>query len=106
MIAVPVSSPIRRSVLVSPAHLEAHGMPTHPRDVLRHRTSRYRYPGTGRLGPWRFREGKRHLALDADAALVLTDNDHIRRAVLDGQGFAQRFRDTVPRHGPRSPGLG
>lgn len=36
--------------------------------------------------------------MDPEAGLVLTDNDHIRRATLDGPGLARRLRDTGRDH--------
>ncbi len=94
MISVPVGPHLRRSVMASPEYLAAHGHPEHPRELVGHRAIRYRYPGSGRLEAWRFRDIDEDIVLEPAAALILTDNGHIAQATLQGLGIAQRFRET------------
>ena len=57
MVAVRLSRPMAWSIVAAPAYFERHGMPADPRDLLQHRTIRYRFTSSGILPPWTFRAG-------------------------------------------------
>src|SRR3546814_8101321 len=45
MVAVPLGPELRMVAVATPAYIAAHGMPQHPRDLVRHRCIRWRWPG-------------------------------------------------------------
>ena len=58
MVAVPLCGPQRYVVVGSPALVAAHGLPSHPRDLLRTPCVRLRYP-SGRVPAWEI--GRAHV---------------------------------------------
>ncbi len=95
MIAVPLGPREQRYVTAaSPAYLEAHGMPQHPRDLLEHRCIRHRF-FSGSVGLWEFERGEESLVLSPPASLI-TDSLEIEvGAAVRGQGVLRCFDDIV-----------
>ncbi len=94
MIAKPIGPPLRRSILASSSYLQRHGEPAHPSDLRNHKVIRYRFPGSQRLEPLTFCIADQIHRLDPPPCMVLDDNTHIRQAVREGIGLAQRYRVT------------
>jgi DNA-binding transcriptional LysR family regulator len=84
MIAVPIGPRIQRSATAaSPAYLDRHGRPQHPRELLGHACLRSRFP-SGTMTPWEFeRDGEVELAIDA---------------ALAGTGIVHVFEDWIRPH--------
>lgn len=91
MIAIRLSRPLSWSIVASPAYFERHGVPSHPRELLQHRTIRYRFTTSGVLPPWNFRdhEGDADYQLDLDAALCANDTGMIAELARKGLGIAR-----------------
>jgi DNA-binding transcriptional LysR family regulator len=94
MVAIRLSRPLSWSIVAAPRYFEQHGVPASPRDLLRHRTIRYRFTTSGILPPWRFTdsegegEGEGEFQLDTDAALSANDTGMIAELARQGLGIA------------------
>lgn len=86
MIAIPVGRPQRRAIVASPAYLQAHGTPSVPSDLLRHRCLRVRLPN-GSLFRWELSKGGETLAIDVTGPVTLDEASLARMAVLEGVGL-------------------
>ncbi len=93
MVAIRLSRPLTWSIVSAPGYFERHGMPAHPRDLLQHRTIRYRFITSGVLPPWTFRDGAAgaedaEYQLDTEASLCANDTGMIAELARQGLGIA------------------
>ncbi|MGQ2998013.1 LysR family transcriptional regulator [Variovorax sp.] len=101
MVAVPLTGPQRQMVVASPAYLAAHGVPTHPRELLAHCCIGWRRSPKEAPYRWEFREDGRDFALTV--APRITTNDMllmIRTALADTGitiGMEETFRPYIER---------
>ena len=103
MVVVPVSGPIRMSVVASPAYLARKGTPRTPRDLHAHDCIRLRLPSSGGLFPWRFASARRGaeaagtetFEVAVDGRLIVNDTDLMVQAALDGIGIAYMAGDAL-----------
>lgn len=93
MISLPIGPALRRCLLGSPDYIARHGRPKQPEDLMAHRISRHRPPGSQRLEPLRFRRGDERLELDPPPAIVLDDLSLAGTVLRGGQALAQTFRN-------------
>jgi len=118
MVAVRLSPSLAWSVVASPAYLAAAGTPQSPRDLLRHRTIRYRFPTAGTLPGWQFVVEGETVQIQAHAGLVVNDTGMIAEFVRQGLGLAYlpdieikadiaagRMQRVLEGHVPSTPGL-
>ena len=90
-IAVPLGPPQRYVMVASPSLVARHGVPEHPRDLLRLPSIRLRYP-SGVMPPWEFERDGETIRIDPPQAQLTTSNIALmRRAALDGIGFLPIF---------------
>lgn len=88
MMAVRVSHDLRAAVVASPSYWLGRPRPEHPRDLRDHRCIGRRY-GPGRdLHRWQFARDGRDVRIAPPGALILDNEDLMRRAALDGAGVA------------------
>src|SRR3546814_14547636 len=84
------------ALCAAPSYLRDHGVPAHPRDVLRHHCIRTRF-ASGALTGWHFEKAGEVLAFDPPARLVLTTAS--AGAAIDlaaaGPGLFSTFRNWV-----------
>jgi len=83
MIAVPLGGPLRYLVAGAPDHLRRHGTPEQPKDLLRHRCVRHRFPG-GSIFPWEFERDGQKVTITPEGPLTVNDPRIALRAGLDG----------------------
>lgn len=88
MVAVRLSRPLSWSIVASPRYVDEHGAPAVPRELLAHRTIRYRFSTSGALPPWRLRDGEGEFQLDTQAALCANDTRMIAELARQGLGIA------------------
>jgi DNA-binding transcriptional LysR family regulator len=88
MVAIRLSRPLSWSLVSSPRYFEQAGMPEQPRDLLRHRTLRYRFSTSGRLPPWRLMGAEGELLLDTEALLTANDTGMLAEWARQGLGIA------------------
>ena len=88
MVAIRLSKELSWSIVAAPRYLAQHGRPATPRDLLGHRTIRYRFPGSGTLHAWRFVEDGDSYQLETDTHLVASDTRMIAEWARQGLGCA------------------
>lgn len=101
MIAVPIGPRAQCYGLVaSPAYLERHGRPRHPRRLLDHACLRLRF-ASGALVPWEFARDGETLEVDPSGPLVATLGnaaDVLVAAAVAGNGILYLFEDWLRPH--------
>jgi LysR family transcriptional regulator for bpeEF and oprC len=70
----------------TPAYLDRFGLPSHPRDLERHRCIRYFMPKTGRIAEWSFSRAAEQVAPAVEAFIALNDGEAYAAAGLGGLG--------------------
>lgn len=88
MVAIRLSRPMAWSVVSAPGYFARHGVPQAPRELLKHRTLRYRFPTSSLLPPWRFADAGTEFQLDTDATLVANDTRLLAELARQGLGIA------------------
>lgn len=94
MIAVPLRRARRFAVVGAPAHLQKHGSPRVPPDLLQHPCIRVRLPN-GALYRWQFEKGGRAAVIDVKGPITLDEASLARTAVLHGIGLGYFFEQDV-----------
>ncbi|MCJ8055948.1 LysR family transcriptional regulator [Shinella curvata] len=101
MIAVPIGPRLQRFASgASPAYLDAHGRPRHPRDLLAHVCIRGRFAGRA-ITPWEFERSGEMVRIDPPAALVVQaggGSDLGVAAAIAGTGIVSLFEDWLRPH--------
>ena len=94
MIAVSLSGSQRYAVVASPAYMDMHGRPKHPKDLLDHSAIRTRF-GSGAILDWEFEKAGRTVKVSPPAKLVTTYLGLALQAALDGAGIWMTFEGNV-----------
>lgn len=97
MIAVPVGPLLRGAVVATPAYFEAHGRPSHPRDLLGHRCVLRRFTN-GALYHWDFEKEGQTMVIPVTGPLILDEDRPMIEAVLSGAGLGYFFEVRVIKH--------
>jgi DNA-binding transcriptional LysR family regulator len=92
MVALRLTGPVERCYVASPAYLDTHGRPAHPRDLLGHKCIRYKLTTANRLQDWQFTEDGQTRSIEAPSQLVFDDMDTLRAAVRAGHGIGWSLR--------------
>jgi DNA-binding transcriptional LysR family regulator len=96
MIAVPIGPRVQRfSVGASPAYLDRHGRPEHPRDLLGHRYLRGRFP-SGATPTWDFERDGEVVQVEPTGPLIVSIGgaiDLLTDAAIAGTGIVALFED-------------
>ena len=72
MIAVPIGPRVQRfATAASPAYLDRHGRPEHPRDLLGHACLRGRFPSGAMTTPWEFERDGEIVRVDPTGPLIV-----------------------------------
>lgn len=95
MIALPLGGPQRSAVVGSPAYLQRHGMPSHPRDLSAHNCLRHRYASSGLVYRWEFHERKRWYEVGVQGSLTTNDVALSLRAAVAGVGLVYTIEPFV-----------
>ena len=93
MVAVRLTRPLGLAVVASPGHLDAHGIPDAPRDLLGRRCIRYRFQSSGRIAPWIFRGADGDYPVDVHGNLIVNTIPAAIDLSLRGLGLIYTFRD-------------
>lgn len=95
MVAVPLGPRTQRFVVAaSPAYLERHALPEHPRDLLRLACIRHRFE-SGRLSGWEFERGGEIIRIDPRSVMVANALELEVAAAVGGIGVIATFEDTL-----------
>lgn len=73
----------------TPAYLEKHGRPQHPRDLVNHRCVNYFSSKTGKTLDWDFVRGDESIFIPVPACLAVNDSTAYTVAGLQGLGMVQ-----------------
>jgi DNA-binding transcriptional LysR family regulator len=95
MIAVRLGPELRQIAVASPAYLERHAAPAHPRDLVHHRCIRWRWPGHLTPYAWEFFESGSWFEVVVDGPLVVNDKEMAVAAARQGAGIAFTIEDIV-----------
>ncbi len=101
MIAVPIGPRVQRfATAASPAYLDRHGRPRHPRDLLNHACLRGRF-SSGSMTPWEFERDGEVVRVDPSGPLLVqvgAATDLAVEAAIAGTGIMQLFEDWLRPH--------
>jgi DNA-binding transcriptional LysR family regulator len=101
MIAVPIGPRQQRfATAASPAYLDRHGRPDHPRELLNHACLRGRFTN-GSLTTWEFERGGEIVRVDPSGPLIVrvgAATDLAVDAALAGTGIIHLFEDWLRPH--------
>ncbi|SJM45480.1 Transcriptional regulator, LysR family [Brevundimonas diminuta 3F5N] len=88
MIAVRIGSDWRLVAVASPDYLAAHGRPTHPQDLIRHRCINMRQETSGGLYAWEFEKDGQAWRVRVDGQLTFNNSYAMVDAAISGLGVA------------------
>ncbi|HEY4250670.1 MAG TPA: LysR family transcriptional regulator [Roseomonas sp.] len=97
MVALRIGPPIAAHVIASPAYLAQHGVPAHPRDLLRHACIGFRHVTTGQIERWAFARDGERLELAVTGRLIINDSAALVQAALDGLGITYMINGYIER---------
>lgn len=101
MIAVPIGPRVQRfAVGASPAYLDRHGRPEHPRDLLRHSCLQGRF-ASGATMAWEFERDGEVVKVDPTGPLIVRiggATDLLVEAAIAGTGIVPLFEDWLRPH--------
>ena len=101
MIAVPIGPRVQRfATVASPAYLDRHGRPQHPRDLLSHACVRGRF-ASGAMTTWEFERDGEVVKVDPSGQLIVQvggATDLAVEAALAGTGIIYLFEDWLRPH--------
>jgi DNA-binding transcriptional LysR family regulator len=101
MIAVPIGPRVQRfATAASPAYLDRHGRPQHPRDLLNHACLRGRF-SSGAMTPWEFECDGEVVRVDPSGPLLVqvgAATDLAVEAAIAGTGIIYLFEDWLRPH--------
>lgn len=101
MIAVPIGPRIQRfAAAASPAYLDRHGRPEHPRELLGHACLRGRF-SSGAMPPWEFERNGEVVRVDPSGPLLVRaggGTDLAVDAAIAGTGVLYLFEDWLRPH--------
>lgn len=93
MIAVPIGPRTQRFICVAtPAYLEKHGEPQHPKDLLQHACIRHRF-ASGAIAAWEFERNGELVKVNPTGPLIASTMDLELSAALAGLGIISTFEE-------------
>lgn len=95
MVAIRLGGDIRQLAVASPDYLAEHGEPQTPRDLLRHRCIRWRWPGRATPYAWEFFEDGRWFSVAVEGPLITSSRAFTLEAALSGVGIAFLKEESV-----------
>ena len=98
MIAVRASRDQRQTVVASPSYLNAHGRPSHPRELVEHRCIGWRPAPDVAPYRWDFEENGRRFDVAVDPQVATNDMRVMINTALAGGGFTFGMEETFRLH--------
>ncbi|MBO1040959.1 LysR family transcriptional regulator [Brucella pituitosa] len=97
MIAVRIGPDWRLVAVASPDYLDAHSVPAHPKDLVRHICINMRHETAGGLYGWEFAKDGEELRVRVDGQLTFNNSYAMIDAALNGYGIAYVPENIVER---------
>ncbi|QEL21985.1 LysR family transcriptional regulator [Bosea sp. F3-2] len=97
MIAVRIGPDWRLVAVASPGYLKAHGVPVHPKDLIRHVCINMRHETAGGLYAWEFEKDGKELRVRVSGQLTFNNSYAMIDAAVNGYGIAYVPNDIVER---------
>jgi len=97
MIAVRIGPDWRLVAVASPGYLDAHGVPEHPKDLVRHVCINMRHETAGSLYAWEFAKDGQELRVRVDGQLTFNNSYAMIDAALNDYGIAYVPENIVER---------
>ena len=94
MVAVPITGDQREVVVAAPAYLAAHGTPTHPRELVRHRCVGWRPAPNTAPYRWEFSENGTPFDVAVEPQVTTNDLRLMLRVALAGGGITFATEET------------
>jgi DNA-binding transcriptional LysR family regulator len=88
MVGVRIGSDYRQIPVASPDYVAKHGRPETPKDLLRHKCIRWRWPGHTLPYKWEFFANGAWFEVEVDGPLILSEQRMTIDAALKGLGIA------------------
>ncbi|QPC89576.1 LysR family transcriptional regulator [Mesorhizobium sp. INR15] len=98
MIAVRIGPDWRLVAVASPAYLDAHGVPGHPQDLVRHICINMRHETAGGLYAWEFEKDGQALRVRVNGQLTFNNSYAMIDAAASGYGIAYVPENIVAQH--------
>ncbi len=98
MIAVRIGPDWRLVAVASPAYFDAHGVPKHPQDLVRHVCINMRHETAGGLYAWEFEKDGQALRVRVNGQLTFNNSYAMIDAAVNGYGVAYVPENIVERH--------
>jgi DNA-binding transcriptional LysR family regulator len=90
MVAVRASGPWEGAIVASPAYLAERSAPQHPRELIGHACIRRRF-SSGAIYRWELEKDGKPIIVDVVGPLILSSQQLMRQAAIDGLGLAFVF---------------
>lgn len=98
MIAVRIGPDWRLVAVASAAYFDAHGMPEHPQDLVRHACINMRHETAGGLYTWEFEKDGQVLRVRVNGQLIFNNSYAMIDAAVNGYGIAYLPENAVERY--------
>ena len=95
MVQVRITDAFRFVVVGAPSHLERHGTPRKPEDLLRHECITFRSQSTGTLYAWELERGRRTWRVPVRGGVVTNDSQVMVSQAESGAGLMYAFEPEV-----------
>ena len=95
MIAVPVTGDLRLAVVGAPSYFKRRGMPSHPRDLVKHDCLNWHPTPEAPPYRWEFTDNRRDFSVSVPARVLSTDAALNRRLAIAGLGVTLAFEGHV-----------
>ncbi|NWF32448.1 LysR family transcriptional regulator [Stenotrophomonas sp. SAM-B] len=93
MVAVRLTPDVQLLAVASPDYLARHGEPRSPADLDRHACINWRFPGSGKVAGWDFRNGAQAVEFFGEGAVIANHQDIVVPAALQGLGVFYAYDD-------------
>ncbi|MBA8881827.1 LysR family transcriptional regulator [Phyllobacterium myrsinacearum] len=98
MIAVRIGPDWRLVAVASPAYLDAHSVPRHPQDLVRHVCINMRHETAGAIYAWEFEKDGQALRVRVNGQLTFNNSYAMIDAAVNGYGIAYVPENIVESH--------
>ncbi|MDD7911630.1 LysR family transcriptional regulator [Pseudovibrio exalbescens] len=88
MVAIPLTGPLKTSVVAAPSYLKTTFVPDHPRELLGHNCLRYRYQTSRKFADWDFKTDGGRITANVSGNMVTNSLPVLLEQARSGVGLA------------------